>query len=476
MEKVMLKNIFAHKNTILLFVLYILGFFIIASSMALFQPIADTPPLFANPPDEHARFLIPTYICEHGTLPTGYEAELRIPSYGFSYGIYNVFPYIVQGYVMRFVNLFTDSKLLLLYAARGVNVCCGTLMAVLVFLLSRKLFADRRFSWLFCFAVMYLPESLFLHTYVNTDSMSLLSVTMIFYALTAAYTEGFRMKNILWLSGGIALCALSYYNAYGWILMAILVFPLYFMDREKGVRHFRWKEMLKKGGLVSLLVIAGCGWWFLRSYLIHDGDILGLATREQMSVQYGIPALNPANLVTYRDRDYSIWEMLREKNFFEGAFNSFVAVFGSMTILGNIWIYRFYKLFFLGGLAGWSVYAVMRYIRPGTIEQSKWINRSGSKIYIYANLIVCGLLPLLLLIWYAYDTDYQDQGRYLMPAVLLIMYGGAKGFEKIAGLFASHHRCINLMLGFLFAGIIASLLWMVYGIAFPIYLDTGMIY
>jgi hypothetical protein len=205
--------------------------------------------------------------------------------------------------------------------------------------------------------------------------------------------------------------------------------------------------------------------------------------------------------------------MLQEKNFFEGAFNSFVAVFGSMTMLGNIWIYRFYKLFFLGGVAGWSVYAVVRYIqrmyckkqvalqdkslsheetgfmkpppridrfdsmdRSGSIEQSEFINQSGSKIYIYANLIVCGLLPLLLLIWYAYDTDYQDQGRYLMPAVLLIMYGVTKGFEKIAGLFASYHRLINLTLGFLFAGIIASLLWMVYGIAFPIYLDTGMIY
>jgi hypothetical protein len=298
MQKVMPKNIFDQKKTILLFVIYILGFFIITSSMALFQPMADTLPLLANPPDEHARFLIPQYICEHGTLPTGYEEELRIPSYGFSYGIYNVFPYIIQGYVMRFVSLFTDSKLLLLYTARGVNVCSGTFMAILVFFLSRMLFADRRFSWLFSFGVMYLPESLFLHTYVNTDSMSLLSITMIFYALAAAYTEGFRLKNILWLSGGIVLCALSYYNAYGWILMAILVFPVYFIDRENGNGHFRWKELLQKGGLVSLLVILGCGWWFLRSYLIHDGDILGLATREQMSVQYGIPDLNPANLVT----------------------------------------------------------------------------------------------------------------------------------------------------------------------------------
>ncbi|MDR0964154.1 MAG: DUF2142 domain-containing protein, partial [Clostridium sp.] len=332
MSKVTPKKVFEHRGTLVLFVIYILGFFVIASSMALHQPMVDTPPLLANPPDEHARFLVPQYICEHGTLPTGYEEELRIPSYGFSYGIYNVFPYIIQGTVMRLVSLFTDSPLLLLYAARGVNVCCGTLMAVLVFFLSRRLFTDRRFAWLFCFGVMFLPESLFLHTYVNTDSMSLLSITMIFYALTAAHTEGFRTKNILWLSGGIALCALSYYNAYGWILISVLLFPVYFLDRENGSYRFRWKEMLQKGGMVSLLVIVGCGWWFLRSYLIHDGDLLGLATREQMTVQYGISDLNPMNLVTFRDRGYSIWEMLREKNFFESVFNSFIAVFGSLTI------------------------------------------------------------------------------------------------------------------------------------------------
>jgi hypothetical protein len=503
MKNVTRKSTYGSCRAAGLFVIYVLGFFIIASSMALFQPMADTPPLLANPPDEHARFLVPQYICEHGTLPTGYEEELRIPSYGFSYGIYNIFPYIVQGYVMRFVSLFTDSALLLLYAARGVNVFVGTLMAVLVYLLSSRLFADRRFSWLFCFAVMYLPESLFLHTYVNTDSMSLLSVTMIFYALTAAYTEGFRLKNLLWLSGGITLCALSYYNAYGWILMAILVFPAYFWDKENGRWLFRWKEMLKKGGLVSLLVIAGCGWWFLRSYLIHDGDILGLATREKMSVLYGIPSLNPANLVTFRDREYSIGEMLREKNFFEGAFNSFVAVFGSMTILGNIWIYRFYKVFIVGGLFALPLCATVKhlhykYVQRQHISREKFdsqiqtvsLNRhslsehsvlqkrsvSWKRLYIQINLLICGILPLLLLIWYAYATDYQDQGRYLMPAVLLIMYWVIKGVERAAGWFASYPWLINLIMGILFAGIIASLLWMVYGIAFPIYLETGMIY
>lgn len=210
-----------NKRDRIIFICYICAFLAVATVIALMQPLADTPPLFGNPPDEHARFLVPKYIYEHGVIPTGAEEEIRIPSYGFSYGIYNVFPYIVQGYVMRFVGLFTDSMQVLLYAARFVNVISGCMMAVVVYLLSEKLFDSRAFRWIFCFGIMFLPQNLFMNTYVNTDSMCLLSTAMIVYAWVGANEEGYSRANILWLSGGIILCALSYYNAYGYILCSI---------------------------------------------------------------------------------------------------------------------------------------------------------------------------------------------------------------------------------------------------------------
>ena len=147
-----------------------MGFLALALTLALLQPLANTPPLYGNPPDEHARYLIPQFICKYGKIPTGWEEEVRIPAYGFSYALYNVFPYIVQGYLMRFVSLFTESEVVLLYTARLVNVTFGLLMAVVVYLIGKRVFRDDRFRWLFCFAVTYLPEGLFLHTYVNTDS------------------------------------------------------------------------------------------------------------------------------------------------------------------------------------------------------------------------------------------------------------------------------------------------------------------
>ena len=84
------------KTERLILFLYLAGFLLVAGTIALLQPMADTMPLLINPPDEHARFQVPWYIYQHGRIPTGFEEELRIPSYGFSYGLYNVFPYIMK--------------------------------------------------------------------------------------------------------------------------------------------------------------------------------------------------------------------------------------------------------------------------------------------------------------------------------------------------------------------------------------------
>lgn len=121
------------------------------------------------------------------------------------------------------------------------------------------------FRWLFCFAVTYLPEGLFLHTYVNTDSCCMLSTAMMVYALVCVYQDGISLRNSLWMSGGIILCALSYYNAYGYIVSCILLFLLSFLQKkENGGYFYDWKNMLKYGCLIAGVVLAGIGWWFIR--------------------------------------------------------------------------------------------------------------------------------------------------------------------------------------------------------------------
>ena len=54
------------KSEKIIFTLYLLGFLALALTLALLQPLANTPPLYGNPPDEHARYLIPQFICRYG--------------------------------------------------------------------------------------------------------------------------------------------------------------------------------------------------------------------------------------------------------------------------------------------------------------------------------------------------------------------------------------------------------------------------
>lgn len=449
----------------LFFMAYVLLFFAVALSVALLQPLANTPPTWANPPDEHARYLIPQFICKYGKIPTGFEEEIRIPGYGFSYGFYNVFPYIVMGYVMRFVSLFTKSPVALLYTARMVNVLTGTFMAVMVYKLSKRVFTDRRFGGLFCFAVMFMPQSLFMHTYVNTDSMCMLSTVMILYGLVCAWQDGFDYRNSLWLSAGIILCALSYYNAYGFILSSILLFLVYFYNGTKGKFSYDYKGMLKWGCFISAIVLAGISWWFIRSYILFDGDILGLKTRELCAIQYAVPEVNPLNKFTYQAQGYTVAEMLRETHFFDGAFVSFVATYGSMSIVGNIWIYRLYKLFFYLGLAGYFL-LIPRYVKKSSFKN----------IFFHVNMIFCMVMPLFLTIYYAYTMDYQNQGRYLMPMIAPLMYYTVKGFERIAGLFSpKYERQVTAVVGGMLGIITVILLLFVYYYALPLYLQTGMV-
>ncbi len=461
------------KKELLILILYLLGFLVFAMTLVINQPLADSPPRYCNPPDEHVRYLIPKYICEHGVIPTGLEEEIRIKSYGFSYGLYNTFPYIIQGYLMRFVNLFTDSQLALLYTARMVNVFFGLCMAYVVYLISQKLFKDRRFGWLFCFGVMYLPQSLFLHTYVNTDSCCMLATAMMVYALVSAYKEGFTIGNCIWMSGGIILCALSYYNAYGYILSCILLFIAYFFKSAEGRLSYDYQTMLKKGSFISVLVLLGIGWWFIRQYIVLDGDFLGLATREKMAEQYAIASVNPLTSQTYAEKGYSVFEMLEENNTLEGAFQSFIAAFGSMSMYSTIWLYRGYKVFFTFG----SIGVLYRICSDKCLPKGKRALR-GKKLFFHLNMLFCIIMPAALMIYYAYTMDYQHQGRYILPAIVPLMYYMVKGLEKLSAVCIKRFRLpgwlTNFALGLCFLLIIGGTAEMILMRALPIYLEHGM--
>lgn len=408
--------------TICYFGLYI----IIALSFLIKQP-------FGSPPDEFNRYLIPQYIARYGTLPNGFDESIRIPGYGFSYAFQPILPYIFQGWVMRVIGFFTDSEGAFVYAARSVNFILGLIMALFILLLAKKWFQKACWQWFFAFLVTFMPQSIFIHTYINTESCCMLSTVLMLYGLTCGLRDGFKWRSSLIMIIGIILCALSYYNAYGFVLSCILLFTAYYLNQSNGKYEFNWKEFFKRGGLISALVLLGIGWWFVRSYILYDGDFLGLKTRAYCASLYADNDLIPANMATWKNLGFSVWDMLARSDFFVSSQMSFIGVFGAMKVITSIWVYRFYKLLFFAG-------AVMCMAIPaGKVKSVDGIaaqfgKRKLFERFFHWNMLFCVVMPLFLSIQYSYATDFQPQGRYLLPALVPLAYYCVRGIEKTLAL------------------------------------------
>lgn len=449
-------------GNVLLCCLYFGLYLLAASVIALNQPLQDTYPYLSNPPDEHSRYLVPLYICNHGTLPTGFEEELFSGDCRWTYGFYTLLPYMIQGYAMRFVKLFTQSPLALLYTARFVNVFVGLMMAWVVRLISRKVFDEELIRWLFCFLVTFLPQSIFLHTYVNPDSLCLLSTALIIYGLLCGYEDGFCRKSCLILAAGVILCALSYYNAYGFILSGILLFSAYFLKRKDGKWSFDWRAFLRKGLGISALVLLCVSWSFIRNYILYDGDIIGLETKENFIMSFGIER------ETMKTREEPLFQLFTNYPFLKDMVKSFIANYGSTSIFAPRSVYLFYlALFGAGGLCA----AVFHGGKP----LYSFGNDKQHRIFFHINMIFCVVMPFILLVRYAYGVDYQAQGRYILPGIIPIMLYVVRGVEKIPVWRKLSSRGRNLISGILMGLIVLCLVRMVFEVALSLYLESEVL-
>ena len=137
---------------------------------------------------------------------------------------------ILYGVCIIYENIpaFCRSGILHVQIARMADVLFVTGAVYFVVKASGKLFPKEKYSkevrWLFAALAGFMPQAIFMGTYVNTDSLALLAAAMILYAWASYLTEDWTWKNCILLAVGMAVCALSYYNAYGWILCSFFFF------------------------------------------------------------------------------------------------------------------------------------------------------------------------------------------------------------------------------------------------------------
>ena len=90
-------------------------------------------------------------------------------------------------------------------------------------------------------------------------------------------------------------------------------------------------------------------------------------------------------------------------------------------------------------------------------------------------MLFCILMPFLLSLIYSYSTDYQPQGRYLLPALLPLCFYTVQGLEKLCRLLLSffpklpRERTLTSVSVLLYVFIVGMLALTIYGYAFPYY-------
>lgn len=390
--------------------LILLGSFIFA--WAVIQP-------FNVSPDEHMRYAICEYIYEHHTLPHGGDPAIRDAVWGYSYAFLPILPQILGAVFMAVVSWFSRNSFALLMAARMVSVLCGIGMAWLCLRIGGRLWKKPRYKWLFTILATLLPQSLFLFSYLNNDSMALFATALIFYAWVRGRDTNWSYGSCIILAIGIIVCALSYYNAYGVILSSIMLFI--------GTLLLRWKEkeerkaLLKKGLFIAALVLIGIGWWFFRNYMLYNGDFLGISTGEAYSQKYAIDSIKPAGRKTPLNMGESLWTMLFSDGWLSVTIMSFIGYFGYMSIPLNKWMYLAYALILGAGL----IAAVFQAFRHRKAE--------GEQKLFVAAMLLTAILPNMLNIIHSYYVDYEPQGRYSMPMLLPFLYFVTSGWVLLVG-------------------------------------------
>lgn len=394
--------------------------------MAYRLPFSRYPKAF---PDEDMRLRLPQFFYETGRLPTGAEEFVRYERWGFSYASYPLMlTTLLAGMLMKGMALITTDPDWLVFAARLVSIMSATAFAYFAARIGRTLFSGPA-GYLFAAIPLLLPQFIFCGLYFNNDMPAMCGGAIILYSWLLGLRDGWRLPNLVLMGVGVGVVALTYYNAYSWILLSAVVYFAVWRIHSGSWSVLKtgmpWMQALPAVGMACAIA----GPFFIRAGIINHGDILGFRTIREYGMRYAVPELRPDSRPTPQHLGMSLWDMLTTTHYMgEGnnwpkiTFKSFVGVFGYMTVYLPRWFYLLYGLFFVLG-------AILFFI---TVTR-RW--RGGDRTFGHAGLLDAVLLAnaaivFALALYYSYATDYQAQGRYLFPLMLSLAYVVASGWDE----------------------------------------------
>lgn len=420
-------------------------------------------------PDEPMRYQIAYYIYEHGSLPVGDDPAVRNIVWGISYAFSPILDYMIAAVFMKLVSFITTVPFALLMAARFVNILLGLGTVWLALDMGKRLF-DRRKAWIFAAFVGLLPGSLFVFTYVNCDALAVFSTAVIVYAWVRYLTEGWTYKNCIILAIGVAVCTLSYYNAYGFILCSIFFFgiTLFMEAKQKG----NYGDFAKKGLLVCVIVMILAAWWFVRNAILYDGDFLGMNASSICAEKYAKPAYKPSEKQTPQMAGYTLWDMLNQGfpksegfSWVELVSQSFVGRFGNMNVFMPKWLINNYMDFIKAGF----LLIFLHPVKTFTLRVKKQWSVKGMFNWF---MLIAMIIPNILNAYYSYASDYQPQGRYSLPMLIPMTYFMVMGYGNLFDVTVKNEKVRKGVYAAICVALMVLALFVFFAVIWPEYRDV----
>jgi len=319
-------------------------------------------------PDEPMHLSMADYIAKHLTWPQWDSKEVVRNAYGVSYSAGGSIVYWLHGVTYR---LFGHHRI-------------AAFMLLLVYLLLSVLLYRRNVLAGFVLLAGLIPQTLFIFSYVNSDSGTVITALMFGMSVGVFVTAQMKEKYfwILLFFAGLAVTARQHLWA---IAFLTLVWALVY--RRKAIMQFD-----KRVWLIALLLgLLPASWWFATSYFANDGDILGVFTNAKSIMKFGNPDLPSLARP---------WSNFSVSNFLESTLVSLYASWGWMSIMLKPYAYKIVSIVAL-------LIAVLLY---------RHIDR---KIFGFFILLLLANFGFMIL--YSTSYDYQAQGRYLFPSVYVII-------------------------------------------------------
>ena len=340
---------------------------------------------YDHAPDEYSHFHFSTeFIADHLRLPIfGVDdQEIILRGVG-SYNALPLFCYTVAAAVGAFLRAIFGAPLL--FGARLTSLLWGTAFVNVLLTLNRRLGLTPLTGTLFTLGFGFIPQIVFVSSYVNQDVHSLAIAAILALSLLGLIQRPGRAANVFF-GIAIGLLFVSKYNFFILGFWVALLFAFYRQLVPGGTR----KDALRTIGYATAGFLVIASFWYVRNYVLY-GEFLGLKIFLGACQHMVLPPEGGIAAIAW----------LHAQEFYSISFMSMTAGFDYNKLFLPHDAYRMAKL------STYATAGILVYVAAFSQDRRvRWL--------LAATGVFC-VITLAQMTWSAITVDMQPQGRYLFP-------------------------------------------------------------